>query len=120
MSNHNDDMDYTPDLYTLMDEEGNEQTFELLDAAEVDGQRYFALVPYFDDPDDLLQDDGDLVILRSEIVDGEEMMASIDDDEEYDRIGSMFLERLEEMFESYDGEDLDMLDGIVDDEDDGE
>ena len=93
-------MDYTPDIYTLIDEEGNEQAFELLDVLETeDEQRYFALIPYFESPEDSLDDDGDMVILKSQIVDGEEMMASIDDDEEYERIGNLFLERLSEMFE---------------------
>ena len=64
-----------------------------------DEQRYFALIPYFESPEDSLDDDGDMVILKSQIVDGEEMMASIDDDEEYERIGNLFLERLSEMFE---------------------
>ena len=36
-------------LYTLVDEEGVEQTFEMLDAMEVDGKQYFALVPVYDD-----------------------------------------------------------------------
>ena len=93
-------MDYTLDIYTLIDEEGNEQAFELLDVLETeDEQRYFALIPYFESPEDSLDDDGDMVILKSQIVDGEEMMASIDDDEEYERIGNLFLERLSEMFE---------------------
>ena len=38
--------EYGPDLYTLVDEEGKEQTFELLDVMEVEDQVYYALVPY--------------------------------------------------------------------------
>ncbi|MDF2566738.1 MAG: hypothetical protein K0R90_194 [Oscillospiraceae bacterium] len=92
-------IEYTPDIYTLIDEEGNEQAFELLDAMELDGQRYFALIPYFESPEDSLEDDGDMVILKSQIVDDEEMMASIDDDEEYEKVGNLFLDRLADMFE---------------------
>jgi len=41
------------------------------------------------------------------MVDGEEMMATIDDDQEYERIGNLFLERLSEMFEEeYDEEEI--------------
>lgn len=112
MTENEQEFDYTPDIYTLVDEEGNEQAFELLDALEVDDQRYFALIPYFENPEDGLDDDGDLVILKSQMVDDEEMMASIDDDEEYDKIGAMFLERLSDMFE----EEL----GLDDDADDAE
>ena len=85
--------------YTLIDEEGKEQAFELLDVMEIEDQRYFALLPYFEDPEEAVEDDGDLVVLKAEMVDGEEMMATIDDDEEYERIGNMFLERISEMFE---------------------
>lgn len=93
------DFDYSPDIYTLVDEEGNEQQFELLDVMELDGNRYFALLPYFEDAEDALNSDGDLVVLKAEMVDGEEMMASIDDDDEYDRVGNLFLEKLASMYE---------------------
>lgn len=99
-----ENIEFNPDLYTLVDEEGTEQTFELLDILEMDGQRYFALIPYFETPEESLDDDGDLVVLKSEMVDGEEMMASIDDDDEYERIGNIFLERLSDIFdEEFDG-----------------
>lgn len=91
-------------LYTLVDEEGVEQTFEMLDTMEVDGKQYYALIPVFDDPQEQLESDGELVVLTSEVVDGEEYMASIDDDEEYERIGNLFLDRLNSMFEEEEGE----------------
>ncbi len=92
--------DYSPDLYTLIDEEGNEQAFELLDMMEVDGSRYYALLPFYEDPSEALEDDGQLVVLKGEEIDGEEMMASIDNDEEFDRIGNLFLEKLSDLFEA--------------------
>ncbi len=92
-------MDYTPDIYTLTDEEGVDQQFELLDEMEIEGEVYFALVPYYEDPDEALNADGDLIVLKSEIVDGEEMMISIDDDAEYERVGAIFLDKLAMMFE---------------------
>ncbi len=97
-------IDYTPDLYTLVDEEGKEQTFELLDALEDNGEKYYALVPYSPDADELLESDGELVILKAEMDGEEEMMVSIDDDEEFDRIGNIFLKRIEEMFDEEDSE----------------
>ncbi len=92
-------MDYTPDIYTLVDEDGEEHQFEMLDEMEIDGQTYFALIPYFEDPDESLSGDGDLIVLKSEIVDGEEMMASIDDDDEYEKVGNIFLDKLAMLFE---------------------
>lgn len=97
-----DTMDYTPDLYTLVDEEGKEQTFEMLDALESDGERYFALVPYYAEGSELETDDGELVILKSQMDGEEEILVSIDDDEEFDKIGAIFMKRIEEMFEDDD------------------
>ena len=102
MADHTDnleEMEYDPDIYTLIDEDGTEQSFELLNTMELDGERYFALLPYFEDPEDAVEDSGELVVLKAELVDGEEMMATIDDDEEYERVGNLFLERVNEMFE---------------------
>ena len=90
-----EEMEYNPDLYTLVDEEGVEQTFELLDVMEVDDDRYFALMPYYEDPEDILDDTAELIVLKSQMDENdEELMISIDDEEEYQRIGQMFLEKL--------------------------
>ncbi len=91
--------EYTPDLYTLEDEEGNEQMFEMLDAMEFEGEKYYALTPYFEDPEESLEDSGEVVILKSDFDGDEEIMVSIDDDNEYERIGNVFMKRIEEMFE---------------------
>lgn len=97
--------EYTPDIYTLEDEEGNEQAFELLDVMEFEGEKYFALTPYFDDPEKLLEYDGEVVILKSEFDGDDEMMVTIEDDDEYERVGNVFLERLREMYDFEDGEE---------------
>lgn len=95
-----EEMDFNPDIYTLIDEEGVEQTFELLDVMELEDERYFALVPYYDEPEEVIDDDGDLIILKSQLDEnGDELMISIDDDDEYQRVGSIFLEKLSDMFE---------------------
>lgn len=94
-----DDMDYSPDIYTLVDEEGVEQEFELLDILDIEDERYFALLPYFENADEAVQDSADLVVLKAEMVNGEEMMMTIDDDKEYERVGNIFLEKLANMYE---------------------
>ncbi len=95
-----DDMEMAADLYTLVDEDGVEQQFEMLDAMDVGEDRYYALVPYYDDPTKELEADTELVVLKSEFDENnDETLVSIDDDEEYERIGNMFLERLNEMYE---------------------
>ncbi len=101
-----EDMDFRPDVFTLTDEEGNEHEFELIDVMEVDGTQYYALVPYTEDPEAALEEDTELVILKVGEENGEEFLASIDNDEEYDRIGNMFIDRISQMLEEdYDEED---------------
>ena len=48
-----------PDLLTLEDEDGKEVTFEVIDATEVNGTRYLAVIPYQEDPESLQEDGND-------------------------------------------------------------
>ena len=75
------------DLYTLVDEEGNEKLFELVDILEENGQVYFALIPHIEDPAELLEGEVELVVLNAKTTeDGSEVLEPIESDEEYDRI----------------------------------
>ena len=83
---------------------------ELLAQMDVDGKSYVAATPHMDDPAEALGADAELIVLVSEEEDGEEYLASIDNDEEYERIGNIFLEKLmgyyeEDEDEMEDGED---------------
>lgn len=99
------DNEFLPDLYELEDENGNKQTFELLDAMEYEDEKYYALTPYYENGDEALEDSGDVVILKAEYDENnDEILASIEDDDEYEKIGQIFMERIEEMFE-FDEED---------------
>lgn len=100
--------EYTPELYELMDENGNVKKFEMIDATEVDGQQYFALIPAFEGEDEaeaLLNDDGELVILKTEEENGEEILVSIEDDDEYEKVLLIFIKRIQEVFEECDCDD---------------
>ena len=91
--------EYNPDIVTLCDDEGKEYTFEVLDAIECDLGRYLALLPVFDDSQKLLDDSGELVIVKVEEENGEEFFSEIEDDDEYDTIADAFVDRLADMFE---------------------
>ena len=91
--------EYNPDIVTLSDDEGKEYTFEVLDAIECDLGRYLALLPVFDDPQKLLDDSGELVIVKVEEENGEEFFSEIEDDDEYDTIADAFVDRLADKFE---------------------
>ena len=86
-------------LYTLEDEDGNEQEFELLSEMEYNDATYCALIPFFENEEDLLNDDGEFVVLKKEMIDGEEMLCTIEDDAEYETVGALFLKQLDEMFD---------------------
>lgn len=101
-----DDMEmYGPDLVTLVDDDGNEHEFEMVDTLEEGGGRYVALVAAYDDPDELLQDDGELLVLKAVEENGEEFLESIEDEAEFTRISDLFMERLKDEFDFVDGEE---------------
>ena len=90
--------EYTPELFELVDEDGNKKNFELIDAAELNGEQYYAMVPAIED-DDFLNADCDLVILKAIEDNGEEILASIDDDDDFEEVSEFFLQRMQEAFE---------------------
>ena len=91
--------DYDPDLVTLTDDEGKEYNFEVLDAIETDSDRYLALLPLYDDAQKMLDDSGELVIVKVCEENGEEFFCEIEDDDEYETVADAFVDRLENFFE---------------------
>ena len=92
-----------PDLLTLEDEDGTEVTFEVIDATEVNGTRYLAVIPYQEDPESL-QEDAELILMRIGTDDEGEYMDIVDDDEELITVGKVFEERLRAMYDIDDSE----------------
>ena len=90
---------YNPDLIELEDDEGNKFNFEVLDRIETDEARYIALLPVFENPAELIEDSGELVILRVMEENGEEWFEDIQDDDEYDMVADAFVNRLQDIFE---------------------
>ena len=90
---------YNPDLIELEDDEGNKFNFEVLDRIETDEARYIALLPVFENPAELIDDSGELVILRVMEENGEEWFEDIQDDDEYDMVADAFVNRLQDIFE---------------------
>ena len=80
-------------------DDGKEYTFEVLDRIETDEARYIALLPVYDKPEEMLQDSGELVILKVAEENGEEYFVDIEDDAEYDMIADAFTDRLQDIFE---------------------
>ena len=83
---------YESTVFTLTDEEGNEIEFEVIGQHEMNGEHYVALLPANDQP----EDDGvgdiqwEYVILKL-VKDGdEEILVTVDDDDEFDDIADYF------------------------------
>lgn len=91
--------EFNPDLVSVVDENGVEHVFEELDRIETDTAKYVALLPVYDDAEEILDDDGELIILKVCEEDGETYLEPIEDDNEFDEIGKIFEERLSEIFD---------------------
>ena len=91
--------EYNPDIISLTDDEGKEYTFEVLDAIESDDGRYLAMLPVHETAEELLEDSGELVIVKVGEENGEEYLFPIEDDEEYEFVADAFIERLQDLYE---------------------
>lgn len=87
--------DFGPNFITLTDEDGNDIELEYVDAIEVDGQTYMAFFPTVDDEaDEAAAEDFGLVILKSVMENGEELLATPDTDEELNEVFDLFTQQL--------------------------
>ena len=48
--------EYTPDLITLIGDDGKEIEFEILDIIENDEGKFYVLYPFFENPEDAVND----------------------------------------------------------------
>ena len=86
--------DFGPNFITLTDEDGNEFELEYIDALEVDGQTYMAFFPVVEEGEEENEDEYGLIILKSETVDGEEMLANVVDEDEINEVYDLFMEQI--------------------------
>jgi len=89
-----DRFDEEEDVVTLVDEDGIEHRFEIADVLEENGVYYTALIPVFDTAEELLDDTGELVVLKVVAEGAQEYLEVIEDEAEFDRISKQFMERL--------------------------
>ena len=73
-----------PEIFLLTDETGKERKFELIGETEVDGSIYYAMIP--------IEDGSDEYVILKVVTDenGEDMLESIDDDDEFDKVADIF------------------------------
>lgn len=82
---------------TLVDEEGHEHRFNLLNVLEVDGLKYAVMLPELQQE----EEDEEAVIFRIDTDEaGEEVLVDIEDDAEFDKV----CEALEDLYEEDEAE----------------
>lgn len=89
--------EFGPTFVTVTDDEGNEIELEHLDTLEVDGTTYMAFFPaQFADAEDEPVDDEEygLIILKVILENGEELLSTIDDEDELQTVYEQFMEIL--------------------------
>ena len=91
---------FETEIYTLTDEDGKDEEFELIGKYMEDGVTYNALVPA-----DESKQNGEYILLRREVDEnGDVYLVTIEDDEEFDRIADIFDESFNDLDYDEDGE----------------
>ena len=90
---------YGGNFVSLTDEDGNEIELEHLDTIEYDGAVYMAFFPVEEadengEAPEEEDEEAGLIILKVVDVDGEEQLATLEDEEELDRVYQQFMESL--------------------------
>ena len=86
--------DFGPTFITVTDEDGREIVLEFVDALEHDGQMYQAFFPAETEGEDEDDPDNGLVILKGIHEDGEDLLSTLDSDEELETVYELFMESL--------------------------
>ena len=92
-----EDEEYQPDLMNLEDEDGNEVTFEVIDALDHKGVHYLAVVEYTENEEDA--EDAQLGILSVGEDDEGEYLDGVEDDETLLEVSKLFEQRLSDDYE---------------------
>ena len=83
---------YGDDFITLTDEEGTEYELEKLSEVEYQGAIYLALIPADSDEDEELE----VCVLKKVTEDGEELLATVDDDDELQAVYDLLMDQMYE------------------------
>ena len=85
--------EFGPTFITVTDEDGQEIVLEFIDALEYNGQMYQSLFPAETEGEEEDPDSG-LVILKVLHEDGEDVLSTLDSDEELEAVYNLFVEAL--------------------------
>lgn len=91
--------EFGTDLITLIDDEGKEHEFEILDEIDNDDGVFYALLPTFEDPQNYLDSEGMYYIFEVIEENGEEQLAEVEDDELLEKLATIFESHFEELYD---------------------
>lgn len=87
--------EFGPDFVTITDENGNDIELEFLDAMELDGVQYMAFYPAQSEESSSEEEEEDgIILLKIVVEDGEELLSTLDSNEEMERVYDQFMERI--------------------------
>ena len=86
--------DFGPTFITITDEDDNEFVLEFVDALELNGQMYQAFFPVETEGEELSEEEAGLVILKVIHADGEDLLSTLDSEEEEEAVYEKFMEIL--------------------------
>jgi len=86
------------DILVLVDDEGNEHEFALIDRFQVDLYDYAILVPvlYHEEDDDYIDFEDDAFIFRIEPGEEDDALVEVEDEAEWNKVAELWEERLRE------------------------
>lgn len=84
---------YGDDFITITDEDGKEYELEVLSTLEYNGSSYLAVVPAQDDES---QEELEVSILKKVLEDGEEILCTVDDEDEMEAVYNVMMDLLYE------------------------
>lgn len=86
--------EYGANFITVTDDDGNEFELEHLDTLEYNGQTYLAFFPAVQEGEEADEEELGLVILKAIEENGEEILSTLDSDEEIDAVYNEFMKEL--------------------------
>lgn len=90
---------YEPDIISVTDENGNEILFELLERYETDDNVYVAITRYYETDEEIVDGDYEVLILKVENDGGDEYLAEIEDEMEFEQISDILMAKVEEKYD---------------------
>lgn len=91
--------DFTPDLMTLIDDDGKEHLFEILDSLENENGTFYALFPKSNDDVDDSEIESNYYIFEAIDDNGEQVLAEVEDPEILNTLAQTFESHFEELYE---------------------